>query len=258
MTKPFLTKSFKARLTDDNTVEGYASTYGNVDHANDIVEQGAFTKTLQQNGHKVKFLWQHDIKQPIGVIEELRDTAQGLFFKARFSNSTAGQDARTQLKEGVVDSFSIGYRVINATKGRAANGRPINRLTELALHEISVVTIPCNDEAVLVGIKSALQEDFPEMDTDTIDALYDEYVAFREMKAAQIELETKFDVDATDEEIALELGIALDETEEKEAETVETDEPADEQKSFNEALEAKWFEYKIAKQLNSYKEGRKD
>lgn len=251
MTKPFLTKSFKASLIDDNTVEGYASTYGNLDHANDIVEKGAFTKTLQQNGGKIKFLWQHDIKQPIGVIEELRDTAQGLYFKARFSNSTAGQDARTQLKEGVVDSFSIGYRVINATKDRAGNGRPINRLTELALHEISVVTIPCNDEAVLLGVKSALHDDFPEMDADAIDALYDEYVAFREMKSAQIGLETKFDVDATDEEIALELGIALDETEEEEAETAETDEPVDEQKSFNEALKAKMFAYQLGQRIKS-------
>lgn len=263
MTKPFLTKSFQARLTDDNYVEGFASTYGNIDAYGDIVERGAFTKTLQERKDKIKFLWQHDMKQPIGVIEELRDEPQGLYFKARFSNSTAGQDARIQLQEGVVDSFSIGYRLMKSITDRAPNGRPINRLQEIALAEISAVTIPANDQAKLVAVKSALLTDFPECSEEEIDALFGEYIAFLETKAAQDNADEEDDDDtdtgaaddavepaADDTEEAEEKADPIEEDEEEVAD--DEDEQADDaQKAFNDELEAKWLDYQIKKRLKS-------
>jgi len=47
--------------------EGYASTFGNEDLVGDIVEKGAFKKTIQERLPKnlIKVLWQH--YDPMGV-----------------------------------------------------------------------------------------------------------------------------------------------------------------------------------------------
>ena len=62
MTMQFLTKSFKAAPIRENEVEGLASTYGNIDHAGDIVERGAYARTLDRfNGSRkgMPFLAHH-------------------------------------------------------------------------------------------------------------------------------------------------------------------------------------------------------
>lgn len=154
MNKTVHFKSFEARVVDDNYVEGYASTFGNVDKVGDIVEKGAFSKTLTARKEPVRFLWQHSADQPIGVVEEMREDAKGLFFRARFATTQAGQDARKALLEGVVDRFSIGYVVIQQ-KADQLNGRRVNRLKELRLMEVSIVTFPANEEAIAMAVKAA-------------------------------------------------------------------------------------------------------
>lgn len=153
-------KDVKANFVEvGNYVEGYASVFDNIDHAGEIVERTAWTKTLDPKNRKSqpKFLWQHKSDSPIGVIEETRVDSHGLWFRARFDDTTAGQDARKALLNGSVDSFSIGYRVILA-KARKVGERVVKSLIELALHEISIVTFPCNELAVLTAVKSVADE----------------------------------------------------------------------------------------------------
>src|SRR5207245_6481254 len=56
---------------------GLASTYGNVDLGGDVVEPGAFQKTITDRGGEVPLLWSHDTRQPIGLAK-LKDTSMGL------------------------------------------------------------------------------------------------------------------------------------------------------------------------------------
>ena len=69
-------KSFplKVELKDDQprTVEGWASTFGNVDSHSDVVVKGAFAASLA--ARTPKMLWQHDTDQPIGVWTAARET----------------------------------------------------------------------------------------------------------------------------------------------------------------------------------------
>ena len=65
-------------------VEGYASTFGNKDAVNDVMEKGVFGK---MNPKKIKFLWQHDVTMPIGVIKEIAEDSKGVYMKAKFSNT---------------------------------------------------------------------------------------------------------------------------------------------------------------------------
>ena len=142
--KEFRIDSFDA---EKGIVEGYASKFGNVDQVGDVVEKGAFTKSIQQGANRVRFLWQHNKQEPIGVIQEIREDDNGLYIKAEFANTQRAQETRELMKMGALDSFSIGYRVpkdkivVEQTK----EGQ-IQRLKEIHLFEVSVVTFPCNVE----------------------------------------------------------------------------------------------------------------
>ena len=49
------------------TIEGYGSTFGNVDSYRDIVAKGAFQKSLRST--MPKMLYQHDPRKIAGVIQ---------------------------------------------------------------------------------------------------------------------------------------------------------------------------------------------
>ena len=143
------------------TFTGYASVYGNIDRVGDIVVKGAFNEALAKK-KKIKVLWQHDTKQPIGLITDLTEDDHGLSFKARLvMDVPQARDAYHLLKAGVIDTTSIGYEV---PKGGSEQGtvtdpdtkatRKIRRLKNIRLHEISLVTMAANESACVTGVKS--------------------------------------------------------------------------------------------------------
>lgn len=134
----------------DGVFEGYASVFGVVDQGMDVVERGAFTKTLGQR--KVKLLWQHDMTQPIGVWEEVAEDERGLFVKGRLLKDVRqGAEAIALLRAGALDSMSIGYRTVNAAS--EGNGS-VRKLLEVDLFEISLVTFPMLPDAKVTAVKS--------------------------------------------------------------------------------------------------------
>lgn len=140
----------KKEPDDDGFFEGYASVFNVVDQGMDIVERGAFENTL--NNRKPKMLWQHDPNQPIGVWDELREDERGLFVKGRLLKDVArGREAMALMRAGALDAMSIGY--ITKEADREGNGG-VRRLKELDLREISLVTFPMNESALITGVKS--------------------------------------------------------------------------------------------------------
>jgi HK97 family phage prohead protease len=147
------TAAFELKKSPDKVgaFEGYASVFDVVDLGLDVVSHGAFTKSL--GVRKPKLLWQHDMGEPIGVIDEIAEDQRGLFFKGRLLNEVRrGAEAIALLKAGAIDGVSIGYRTIESTQ--EAGGR-IRRLDEVELFEISIVTNPMLPSAVVTSIKSA-------------------------------------------------------------------------------------------------------
>lgn len=146
-------KSFPLELKkepdEDGTIEGYASVFEVVDNGMDVVQRGAFAKSL--GSRIVKMLWQHDMAKPIGVWDEIREDERGLYVKGRILKDVQqGREAMALYKAGAMDSVSIGYRTIEAVE--EAGGR-VRRLTEIDLFEISAVTMPMLDQAI-VSVKS--------------------------------------------------------------------------------------------------------
>ena len=60
-------------ISENGEIEGYASVFGEEDSYGDIVQKGAFSKSIDEFncGKKPKLLWQHDTTEPIGVIDEI-------------------------------------------------------------------------------------------------------------------------------------------------------------------------------------------
>jgi len=145
-------------VEDGVKIEGYASYFGEVDRGGDIVARGAYAASLHALGAKggqVKMLWQHDPAQPIGVWDEVREDARGLFVKGRILADVAkGREAAALIAAGAIDGLSIGYRTVKATKDD--KGRRL--LTELELWEVSLVTFPMLPSA-RVGAKGEGPDD---------------------------------------------------------------------------------------------------
>lgn len=137
----------------EGTFFGHASVFGVVDDHNEIVEPGAFAKSLASKGPRgVKLLWQHAPDKPVGVLEEIREDARGLFVKGRLLIELAqAREAQVLLKSGAVDGLSIGF-VTRRSERDPESG--VRRLTEIDLWEVSLVTFPANPEARVAAAKA--------------------------------------------------------------------------------------------------------
>jgi HK97 family phage prohead protease len=156
ITDPTITSVFaaKTRITEDGTVEGYASLFGEIDQARDMVMRGAFAQTLAtRNIRRVPMLFQHDPSEPVGVWLELREDHRGLFARGRLIPDVArGRELLSLLRAGAVDGLSIGFRT---SKARIDPRTRIRRLLAVDLWEISIVTFPLLAGARVRAVKQA-------------------------------------------------------------------------------------------------------
>lgn len=142
--------NFEVKATGDNEFEGYASVFRNVDSYRDVIEPGAFSKTIQEN-KRIKVLWQHDPMQPIGRPTQMLEDNHGLYVKAKISDTTLGREAIQLMKDGVVDELSIGFNTIKEDWDKEAQ---VRRIKEVKLWEFSPVTFAANDMANITGVKN--------------------------------------------------------------------------------------------------------
>jgi len=155
-TVPF---EFKAINSDDEEekgmFEGYGSIFGNKDLGNDVVEAGAFSKSLRKRKpNQVKLLWQHKQDQPIGVFEKITEDGDGLQVKGRLALGTQqGREAFELMKMGALDGLSIGYKA-DPDKQSYDERRRRRMLKEVDLMEISLVTFPMNPKARVTMVKA--------------------------------------------------------------------------------------------------------
>lgn len=141
---------------EKGTFSGYGSIFGNKDMGNDIVMEGAFTKSLaSKSARAVKMLYQHRTDEPIGVFDEIVEDRRGLRVKGRLAMGTQrGREVYELMKMGALDGLSIGYRV--EPKGYDYDEKRKRRmLKQVDLMEISAVTFPMNPRARIAQVKAA-------------------------------------------------------------------------------------------------------
>lgn len=159
-----LTKSFSLKAADNGTIAGYFSTYEKTpDSYGDIIESGAFTKTIEkrkESGHPFPLCFNHDFDKIIGVVDSVEEKENGPFIEAHFLDTELAQDVRKFVQSGAVYQFSFAYDVLKAREPNEEEKKNgvTNVLQEVEVFEVSVVTVPANQNAVVTDVKSVEPE----------------------------------------------------------------------------------------------------
>ena len=137
----------------DGVFEGYASLFNSQDMAHDIVAPGAFRQSLAERGAGgIRMLFQHDANQPIGVWQELREDARGLYARGQLTLEVEkAREVLSLMRARAIDGLSIGFK---ATRFRRDARTGIRRLEKVDLWEISVVTFPMLPGARVAHVKA--------------------------------------------------------------------------------------------------------
>jgi len=137
------------------TFSGYAAVFGKVDDRPDVLAVGCFDKTLAEYQTKKRFprlLWQHRTEYPIGVVTALSIDGFGLKMAGRLTAGVSkAEEAYNLMKDGAIDSMSIGFWTDDDDYDRETGVRTIKRV---ALQEISVVTEPAREDAKILDVQS--------------------------------------------------------------------------------------------------------
>lgn len=111
---------------------------------------GSFTKTIRERGDRVKLLSQHDARSnPLGRATLLREEPAGLYGEFLVSRTTAGDEALELVRDGALDSFSVGFTPIKHVMERGVKVR-----TEVGMRESSLVTFPAYADALVGGVRA--------------------------------------------------------------------------------------------------------
>lgn len=140
---------------DKGIIEGYASHFGNKDSHGDIIQKGAFAKTINENSSRVKVLWQHDMREPIGKPLSMVEDEKGLFTTSKISETEIGKKALILARDGVLNEMSIGFNVIKEEYDKSKN---VNIIKEVKLWEYSLVTFASNPMAMVTDIKHLIND----------------------------------------------------------------------------------------------------
>lgn len=137
--------------------EGYANIFNMIDSHGDVVQRGAFKKSLlhwKNQGKFPKMLWQHDTSHVIGVWSEMYEDSKGLYVKGQLlMDIEKAREAHVLLQSGAIDSMSIGYVVKDSSVGQF-QGKKVTFLNEIDLLEVSLVTFAANVASRIESVKS--------------------------------------------------------------------------------------------------------
>lgn len=181
------------KLANDNagTFSGYGAIFGNVDSYGDMIEPGAFKESLrtwQAKGKWPKMLLQHggmgfgaEDMMPVGKWTSMSEDSKGLKVEGQLFalNTERGQYIYEGLKSGELDSLSIGYQTEDAYDA-VKDGVTTRHLTKIKLWEVSIVTFPANDKALISSVKTLT----PELIRELEDGLRDGGLSWKDSKTA--------------------------------------------------------------------------
>lgn len=147
-------------LSETGEFEGYGSVFGVEDSYSDVVVKGAFEKSLSlwaEKGRLPSMLWQHKMSEPIGIYTEIKEDEHGLYVKGRLliNDDPLAKRAYAHAKAGSLGGLSIGF-ILKDWEYDSAKG--VYLLKEIDLWEVSLVTMPANDDARISDVKSMLQK----------------------------------------------------------------------------------------------------
>lgn len=140
-------------LDESGQFKGLAAVYTVPDDFNDVIEPGAFTRTIQHKGGKFPMLWNHIMSEPIGV-NSVEDSDQGLAVTGKINlDVVRGRETHALMKqakaEGLPFGLSIGFDTIQAEWAGSTR-----HVKEIRLWEISPTLFPAQRLATVHDVKA--------------------------------------------------------------------------------------------------------
>lgn len=162
--------------SEKNVLEGYASVFGNIDSDYEIMDKGAFKKTIKERvpAGLVKIMAAHgwNLNDVMGSVTKAHEDDHGLHFTGKLSEAPSVQDSIIKMKEGFINRLSVGFSTIKERldKETDANKRPLRHFTEVKWYEVSPVPFASNEEAVITDVKALTIDDITKIfETEDID-----------------------------------------------------------------------------------------
>ena len=150
----FEAKSFK-KGSKSLRIAGYANTISK-DRSGDVVTAEAWAKGVENFRKNPVMLYQHKHDCPIGRIDSIAVDKKGIYVEGSVSEAAEKtHGVQTLIRDGALKSFSVGFRVKDGRYDRENDSMVI---TDVELLEISVVSVPCNQES-LFSVRKSFETD---------------------------------------------------------------------------------------------------
>ena len=126
-------------------IAGYANTVDK-DRSGDVISATAWAKGVENYRKNPVLLYQHDHGKPIGRVDKVTVDKKGIYVEAAVSEAAEKlHGVQTLISDGALKSFSVGFRVKD---GKYNSNDDTMLITDVELLEISVVSVPCNQESL--------------------------------------------------------------------------------------------------------------
>ena len=186
----FEAKAVSNRKNSGLKIAGYANTTDK-DRTGDIVTAQAWSKGIENYRKNPVLLYQHKHDCPIGRVDKVTVDRKGLFVEANISAAAEKlHSVHSLIKDGALKSFSVGFRV---NDGKYDHKTDSMTITDVELLEISVVSVPANQES-LFSVRKSFEDN------------HNDYVEFVE-KFTNKETEEETNIDTREKDFGIKIGI---------------------------------------------------
>lgn len=133
-------------------IQGYGAVFDVPDRSDDIFLYGAFKESIQKHEKNpyIKFLWQHNHSEPVGVLKDIKEDRRGLVITAEIGVDTErSKEVIALVKSGIVDALSIGFFAVK----HKYNEQGFREMPLVELWEVSIVTFGAHAQAKITSVR---------------------------------------------------------------------------------------------------------
>lgn len=140
----------------ERIVEGIVVPWGETsfltpDPRGERFRPGSLTRTVRERGDRVKLYRAHDHNQAVGKpVAWKTNHDAGCWVQFRIANTPPGDEVLTEIREGMLDAFSVGFLPVRETRG--ADGA--REIVEASLHEVSICPMGAYDGARVLAMRT--------------------------------------------------------------------------------------------------------
>lgn len=156
-------KTRDATENDPPKITGYAAVFNSKtsigDFFEEIIEPGAFSRTLSENGD-IRALFNHNWDSVLGRTKSgtlyLEEDDRGLKFEIELPNTSLGRDLAESMQRGDINQCSFGFWIEDEGKETwdYSVEPALRTIHEVELLEVSIVSLPAYDDTEAAVVRS--------------------------------------------------------------------------------------------------------